>query len=212
MLVCRKWIMCIKTAGIVSFVPAAFLFKKSIKELILMEYLLKNGKKVLIRKPTAEDAEAIIHVMTITDTETLFLARNPGEFCTPVEREKQIIEDVLADNDVEWFVAEYDNKVIGQCSVGLVRRNARYRHRAEVAFVILKDYCNLGIGGRMMEECIKWCKEHGITQIELDVVKDNTRALKMYQNFGFEIIGTKKNALRYEDGTYADEYLMIKML
>ena len=177
-----------------------------------MEYLLKNGKKVMIRKPTVEDAEAIIHVMTIADTETLFLARNPGEFCTPVEREKQIIENVLADNDIEWFVAEYDNKVIGQCSVGLVRRNERYRHRAEVAFVILKDYCNLGIGGRMMEECIKWCKEHNITQIELGVVKDNTRALTMYQNFGFEITGTKKNALRYEDGTYADEYLMIKML
>ena len=58
-----------------------------------MEYLLKNGKNVLIRKPTVEDAEAIINIMTIADTETLFLARNPGEFCTPVEREKQIIEN-----------------------------------------------------------------------------------------------------------------------
>lgn len=178
----------------------------------MMEYLLKNGKKVIIRRPKVEDAEAIINVITIADTETLFLARNPGEFCTPVEREKQIIENVLADNDVEWFVAEYDNKVVGQCSVGLVRRNARYRHRAEVAFVILKDYCNLGIGSRMMEECIKWCKEHNVTQIELDVVKNNDRALKMYHNFGFKIIGTKENALRYQDGTYADEYLMVKKL
>ena len=177
-----------------------------------MQYLLKNGKSVTIRKPKVDDAEAIINVMTIADTETLFLARNPGEFCTPVEREKQIIENVLADNDVEWFVAEYENKVIGQCSVGLVRRNARYRHRAEVAFVILKDYCNLGIGGKMMEECIKWCKKNGVTQIELDVVKTNDRAVKMYQCFGFEIIGTKENALRYQDGTYADEYLMIKKL
>ena len=69
-----------------------------------MEYLLRNGKKVNIRKPTVEDAESIINVMTIADTETLFLARNPGEFCTTVEREKQIIENVIADNDVEWFV------------------------------------------------------------------------------------------------------------
>ena len=177
-----------------------------------MQYLLKNGKSVTIRKPKVEDADAIINVMTIADTETLFLARNPGEFCTPVEREKQIIENVLADNDVEWFVAEYENKVIGQCSVGLVRRNARYRHRAEVAFVILQDYCNLGIGGKMLEECIKWCEKNGVTQIELDVVKNNERALKMYQGFGFKIIGTKENALRYQDGTYADEYLMVKKL
>ena len=177
-----------------------------------MEYLLRNGKSVIIRKPNVEDAEAIINIMTIADTETLFLARNPGEFCTTVEREKQIIENVLADNDVEWFVVEYDNKVVGQCSVGLVRRTARYRHRAEVAFVILQDYCNLGIGGKMMEECIKWCKKKSVTQIELDVVKNNENALKMYQSFGFEIIGTIKNALRYQDGTYADEYLMVKNL
>ncbi len=150
--------------------------------------------------------------MTIADTETLFLARNPGEFCTPVEREKQIIKNVLADNDAEWFVAEYENKVIGQCSVGLVRRTARYRHRAEVAFVILQDYCNLGIGGKMMEECIKWCEKMSVTQMELDVVKNNEKALKMYQSFGFEIIGTRKNALCYQDGTCADEYLMVKNL
>ena len=177
-----------------------------------MEYLLRNGKKVIIRKPRIEDAESIVNIITIADTETLFLARNPGEFCTSVEREKQILENILADKDIAWFVAEYENKVIGQCSVSLVRRNARQRHRAEVAFVILKDYCNLGIGGKMMEECVKWCKETGVTQMELDVVTNNERALKMYQNFGFEIIGTRENALLYQDGTYADEYLMVKKL
>lgn len=177
-----------------------------------MEYSLRNGKRVNIRRPNVDDAEAIINVMKRADTETLFLARNPGEFCTPVEREKQIIENVLTDNDAEWFVAEYENKVVGQCSVGLVRRNARYRHRAEVGFVILQDYCNLGIGGKMMEECINWCKNNGVTQVELDVVKNNDRAVRMYKNFGFEIIGTKENALHYLDGSYADEFLMIKML
>ena len=177
-----------------------------------MEYLLKNGKSVIIRKPNIDDAEEIINVISVADTETLFLARNPGEFCTTIDREKQIIENVLSDNDVEWFVAEYDNKVVGQCSVGLVRRTARYRHRAEVAFVILQEYCDLGIGGKMMEECIEWCKEKAVTQIELDVVKTNDRAVKMYQGFGFEIIGTKENALRYQDGTFEDEYLMVKKL
>lgn len=37
-----------------------------------MKYLLRNGKNVIIRKPKTEDAEAIIHVMTIADTETQF--------------------------------------------------------------------------------------------------------------------------------------------
>lgn len=175
-----------------------------------MNYSLKNGKNVVIRKPNPEDAESIINVISIADTETLFLARNPGEFSTPAKREREIITNVLNDNDIEWFVAVYEDKVIGQCSVGLVRKSARYRHRAEVAFVILKEYWNLGIGGKMMEECIKWCKDKGVTQMELAVVKNNSKAIKMYRDFGFEITGTISKALYYEDGTYADEYIMIK--
>lgn len=175
-----------------------------------MKYLLKNGKNVVIRKPKLEDAESIINVMSIADTETLFLARNPGEFSTSVNREREIITNILNDKDVAWFVAVYEDKVIGQCSVGLVRKSARYRHRAEVVFVILKEYWNLGIGGKMMEECIKWCKDKGVTQMELDVVKDNNKAIKMYRDFGFEITGIISKALHYQDGTYADEYIMIK--
>lgn len=177
-----------------------------------MEYLLRNNKKVDIRKPKIDEAEEIISVVKKADEETKFLARNPGEFSITVEKEKEKIESALESNDREWFVAEYEGKIVGQCSVGLVRKNERYRHRAEVSFMVLQDYCNLGIGGKMMEECIKWCKDNGITQIELDVVKGNDRALNMYKNFGFEIIGTRENALRYLDGTYADEYMMVKKI
>lgn len=174
-----------------------------------MEYKLRNGEKVIIRRPRTEDAEAIVKIMTIADSETKFLARNPGEFCTTVEKEREVIANILKDNDAEWFVAEYNSEVIGQCSVGIVRRNDRYRHRAEVAFVVLKDYWGLGIGGKMMQRCIDWCKEKDIIQIELDVVIGNERAMKMYEDFGFKVTGTIPKALRYQDGTFSDEYSMV---
>lgn len=89
-----------------------------------------------------------IHVISTADTETPFLARNPGDFRTSPEREKQIIENVLTDEDVQWFVAEYEGSVVGQRSAGLVRRKARYRHRAEVAFVLLKNTAALASAER----------------------------------------------------------------
>lgn len=177
-----------------------------------MEYKLKNGKNLIVRYPMIEDAEDIIEVISKADTESLFLAREEGEFKTTVEREQAIISSVLSSSYEAWFVAEYEGKIVGQCSVGLVRSYLRYRHRAEIAFVTLDEYCNLGIGGRMMEECLKWCREHNITQVELDVVTSNERALNMYKNFGFEIVGTMPNALHYKDDTYADEYYMVKTL
>ena len=139
----------------------------------------------------------------------MFLARNPGEFCITVEQEKAYIERVLNDNYEDWFITEYEGKVIGQCSVGLVGKNERYCHRAEVTFVVLKDYWGIGIGKKLMQQCIDWCKNKNIYQIELKVVTENERAIKMYESFGFKVTGKIPKALHYPDGSFADEQIML---
>ena len=174
----------------------------------MSNYKLRNGEEVNVRVPQEKDAEGVIFVMKQVDTESKFLGRAPGEFKTSVEREKELIKDVADDSDSSWFIAEYRGKVVGQCSVGLVRRNRRFRHRAGLGFVLLKDYWNLGIGGKMMQECIKWAKEHNIEQLELEVVTTNEHALKMYKSFGFKIVGTVYKELKYDDGSYANAYMM----
>ena len=175
----------------------------------LLEYKLKNGKVVNTRKAVADDAEAIINIISAADAETNFLARNPGEFCISEEQEKIFISKVHENTNEEMFVAEIEGKTVGQCSVGIVRNTERCKHRAEVTFVILKDYCGMGIGGKLMQECIHWCKNKNVTQIELTVVADNRQAITMYKSFGFKKTGTIPKALRYKDGTFADEQLMV---
>lgn len=177
-----------------------------------MEYVLKNGRPLILRTPETADAERVISVIATADTETLFLGRNPGEFHPTVEKERDIIQGMLENPDGMWLVAEYDGKLVGQCSAELVRRSQRYRHRAQVAFVVLKEYWGLGIGGRMIEECLRWCRQKNVSQAELDVVTANERALALYKSFGFEIVGVLPNALRYPDGSGADEYRMVKLL
>ena len=177
-----------------------------------MQYILKNGKTVTLRPPVPDDAAAMVHIMKTADTESPFLAREPGEFSFTEESERVFIERQVADDGHAMFVAEYEGSLVGLCSVGLVRRNLRYLHRAETSFVLLKDWWGLGIGGKMMEEVLRWCKEHGCTQLELEVVTGNRRALGMYLGFGFEVVGRAPRALKYADGTYADEYRMVKYL
>ena len=87
-----------------------------------MEYKLKNGKIVIIRKPTLNDAAAIINIISTADTETEFLARNPEEFNVTEEQEKEFIGNILEDDNQDWFIAEYNGKIVGQCSVGLIRK------------------------------------------------------------------------------------------
>ncbi len=174
-----------------------------------MKYILKNGKTIVIRKVVVNDASSIINIISTADIETKFLARNPGEFCITEEQEKNFIRQILNNDNKEWYVVEYEGKIVGQCSVGLVSEYERYTHRAEASFVILKNFCGLGIGGKLMQECINWCNEKNVIQIELRVIADNKKAIDVYEAFGFNTIGTIPKAMRYKDGTYANEKIMI---
>ena len=177
-----------------------------------MLYTLKNGSSVLVRPPREEDAARVVEVMAQVDRETRFLSREPEEFDYTPEAEAEVIRNVLASPDDVWFLPEYNGLVVGQCSAHLAGRRARYRHRGTLGFVLLKEYWGLGIGGRMMLECLNWCREKGLEQVELGVIKGNERAMRMYKSFGFEVVGEVPRFLKYADGTYASEYYMVKQL
>jgi RimJ/RimL family protein N-acetyltransferase len=176
------------------------------------EYELKDGQKLIVRTPELGDEEGLINLMQAVDSETKFLAREPGEFNFTLEQERKFISNIINDESSFFLIAEINGRIIGNCSVGIVSSNKRFLHRAGMGITVRKDFWNKGIGKNMMKECIKWCEEKGVEQLELEVVTQNDRAISMYQYLGFDIYGTKKHALKYSDGTYADEYFMCLFL
>lgn len=176
------------------------------------DYNLKDGSKLLLRTPKLGDEQALIDQMKIVDAETDFLARGAGEFNFTLEQERDFIRGCLNNVNRMFLVAEVEGKIVGNCAVELVSSNKRYAHRATMGIAICKAYWSKGIGSKMMNACINWCKEKGLEQLELEVVTENKRAIPVYERFGFETFGTKKHAMKYNDGTYADEYFMILFL
>ena len=176
------------------------------------EYILKDGKKIIVSTPELGDEQELIYLMQIVDSETKFLAREPGEFNFTLEQEREFIRNSINDENNLFLVVEIDGRIIANCSVGIVLNKKRFLHRAAMGIAVRKDYWNKGIGKTLMQECINWCKEKGVEQLELEVVTLNNRAISMYQNFGFEIYATKKQALKYADGSYSDEYFMCLFL
>ena len=64
----------------------------------------------------------------------------------------------------------------------------------------------------MFEEMIRIAKEHGVEQLELEVMEGNDRAIRLYEKFGFERFGVCPNAIHLKDGTRLRELLMVKVL
>jgi putative acetyltransferase len=66
------------------------------------------------------------------------------------------------------------------------------------------EYQGQGIGKSLTENILDFADNClMLLRIELDVTVDNEKAINLYQPFGFEIEGTKKDAI-IKNGKYAD--------
>ena len=172
---------------------------------------LKDGREALFRSPTPEDSEAMLEYLKTTSAETEFLVRYPEECTETIEQEAAFLQKTL-DSDLNMMiVCEVDGKIAGNCQITLHGR-MKTRHRAGVGIALTREFWGLGIGSAMFEELIAAAGNHGICQMELEVIEGNTRAMALYEKFGFRTVAEKPNAIRLKDGTMLKEFHMVKTL
>lgn len=177
------------------------------------EFILKDGRRALLRSPAEDDAAEMLRFIQKASGETDFLLKYPEEYDEfTLEQEKEFINGAYFNNNALMIACVVDGKIAGNCQISF-NTGMKERHRASVAIGLLQEYWNLGIGTRMFEELIRAAKERGgIVQIELDFIEGNTRARHLYEKMGFRITGVKPDAIRLKDGTFINEYMMVKKL
>lgn len=58
---------------------------------------------------------------------------------------------------------------------------------------IIKEQKNKGITSELLENCIKYARQNNFKEIILEVHKDNTPAINLYEKFNFLNFDSKKN-------------------
>ena len=150
---------------------------------------LTGGVELLVRNAVASDARALRETMRRTHSETDYLLSYPDEQGTDEEREARLLgETERSCNEVE-LVAIIDGRIVGSAGVSAVRSRRKVAHRARFGISILKEYWGMGIGRVLMEVSIDCARQAGYTQLELEVVADNERAVSLYRRAGFEEYG-----------------------
>ena len=173
---------------------------------------LKNGCTCTIRSAAPADAPRMLQYMKIMLGETRFLLRAPEEFNYTEEEEAAVLAGRANDPRSLMLLAETDGHIVASADVRSHGAKSRTWHRADLGMSVRKDYWHLGIGSALMERLIAFAKEAEFEQIELEVVAANRRALNLYVKYGFEVYGTRPHGMKYEDGTYANDYMMVKKL
>ena len=122
---------------------------------------------------------------SLTQGETDYLLSYPDENTFDVEKERQYLKEKQESPNEIQIVAVIDDTVLGTAGIRAIGLQYKVRHRAEFGIGIAKEYWGLGIGKALTLACIECAKTAGYTQLELEVVADNTRAIAMYKKAGF---------------------------
>ena len=172
---------------------------------------LKNGKEGILRAARQEDAEGMIALLKTVFGETTFLLRNVDEMSYTQEEERRILQEMLDAESEFMMLVQIEDEIAGNCAVMSKGGQRRVNHRCEFAIALKKEYWHLGLGGFMMEYALELAEKMGYEQMELGVVEGNDRAKALYERFGFEVTGKTPRAMKYDDGSYKDEYAMTKV-
>ena len=172
----------------------------------------KFGREIVLRSAGEEDAQTLIDYLRVTSAESPYLIREPEEVTLTLEQERACLRSVQDSDRELMLLAFLDGAHAGNCSVMSAGRFSRYRHRCSVGIALYKTYWGCGIGRLMMETVLNEAKKLGYEQAELEVVATNEPAVALYKTLGFEVYGRLPNNMKYQDGTYADMYWMMKKL
>lgn len=176
------------------------------------EIELKDGTTCILRSPNEQDAEKMIEYLKMTSEETYFMVRYPEEINITIDKEIELLNDILHSNKDIMIAAFVNNEFAGNASISCARNHIKLKHRASFGISIKEKFWNNGIGNALIREIIEQARQMGYEQIELGVFSDNEKANALYKKYGFEVWGSTKNAYKLKDGTYRDEIIMGRMI
>ncbi len=171
-----------------------------------------SGQPIVIRTAWPEDAERVVAFVKAVAAEAPYLLTTEAEVVTTSERQKQWLQQIMNDPGKLAIVAEQEGDIIGFLDFHNGNKQ-RTKHQGSFGMSVKKDFRDQGIGTALLAALLDWAKENPlIEKVCLEVVADNTNAIRLYQKFGFVEEGVKKKAAKIDDGTYWDLILMARFV
>jgi L-amino acid N-acyltransferase YncA len=86
-------------------------------------------------------------------------------------------------------------------------------HVANAGFMVSASARGRGLGRAMAEHCLSEARRLGFRAMQFNyVVSTNTAAICLWQDLGFEIVGTLASAFHHPNEGYVDVYIMFRPL
>jgi L-amino acid N-acyltransferase YncA len=115
-------------------------------------------------------------------------------------------------SDTWTYLAEQDGQIVGTYILRSSQAGAG-AHVANAAFMVPASARGQGIGRVLAEHCLTEAHRLGFRAMQFNfVVSTNESAIHLWQQLGFEIVGTLPGAFRHPEKGYVDVYVMFRAL
>ena len=159
----------------------------------------------LIRRATPADAGALVELGRAVSSEPEGWLITEGDWRN-VGDERRYLRAVRRSPHAAVFVGEDENGIVARLSLARDSHPAS-PHVADLGLMVAAGHRRRGIGRSLLEQAVEWAREGGIEKLELHVFPHNEPAIKLYEQFGFEREGLRRNHFR-RGGRLVDAVLM----
>ncbi len=159
---------------------------------------------MLVRFATPEDADAFAAVVAAVAEEDRWIATEP-----PVDRDRFAarIRAMLAEGST-FLVLDDGRRVVGTLGLNPTHADGVLA----LGMSIVAELRGHGWGRALLQAAIDHARGTQCHKIELEVWPDNERAIALYERFGFETEGVRRDHYRRRDGTLRSAQLMALLL
>lgn len=174
---------------------------------VLAEIPNMLGSPIIVRRPSGDDAPAVLTYLRRVGAESEFLSFGAeGPPITEAE-ERAFLASVRSAPNAIALIAEQNGEIVGMLSFKGGNR-VRTRHVGEFGISVARRVQGTGVGRRLMELLIQWAQRgETVRKINLVVRVDNGRAIALYESLGFVVEGRRSRDMLIE-GTFHDSLIM----
>ncbi len=157
------------------------------------------------RPATDDDAEAFGAVIASVAAEERWIAT---EGPVDIAERAGHLRSWVDRGDGLFVLEDDDGRVVG--CLGLHETGAR--GVASLGMCIVAGARGRGGGRELMDAAMAWLHDSEMHKVELEVWPDNERAIGLYERYGFEVEGTRRDHYRRRDGSLRSAVIMARLL
>ncbi len=91
------------------------------------------------------------------------------------------------------LITKYNNALVGSCDI-YSRRYEGAPHIGVLSIFVVKGYRGCGIASQLLKDTLEKAQQRGFEKIELEVLANNSSAIRCYKKFGFFQEGVRHKA------------------